>query len=216
MGDKQEHSVFSGAVPRLAFSTARHKTLIDKLKLLIFTIITILVLSIIIWPLTDYGKKGLTLKFERRGNIGDEPVMIKPRLHGVNDDNQQYNVSAEKAVQLDKKTVELYEVDADIYLKNGQWLNITANKGLYDAQIREVDLNGNVNIFLDNGYEVSTEASKVYLKKGRVEGNKPVTVNSPMGVIKANKFVVYNQMDSVKFIGNVHLKAYPKTLNESQ
>jgi hypothetical protein len=97
----------------------------------------------------------------------------------------------------------LDNVEADLTLRDGNWLNATAPHGLLDAPHsanqkcakttcsanQMLDMWGPIAVFSDNGYEVHTTSAHVDMGGGIVRGNKFVRGQGPMGSFYADSFV---------------------------
>lgn len=191
--------------------TLKHSSFIGKLKILIILIVVLLVTAIVIWPLTNVGQKRFKLNFgDAEISKEDEKVrMINPRLHGLDNQNQPYNITADNAVKTDEFNLVLQSLNGDILLKDGGWVNILSDIGNYNIETKKLDLNGSVNLFTDSGYEAFTEIAHVNLNEGMAAGDEEVFIQGPLGTIKANGFVIRENGDNIFFYGGVHLIAYP-------
>lgn len=179
------------------------------LKRSMIVLVAVLLLMMIIWPLTQSGKRSMKMNLSAHtAGTSDEIAtsMVRPRLHGLDSDGQPYNVTAAKATQQDENTIILEEVEGDIYLKDEGWVNLSAQQGNFQVKGKTLTLNGGVNLLMDNGYEMSTEGVLALLDKKHVSGNSPVTVQGPMGVLKAESFELKQTADIITFHGNVHLR----------
>jgi lipopolysaccharide export system protein LptC len=190
----------------------RRNFFVTRLKWGILGLVILLVLFLIIYPLTDYGRSDHSITFVPGDySSGEElPTMVKPRLHGINANNQPYNVSADRAIQHGPKLIELVRLDADMFMDDGSWLTVASNSAMYDLNTRKIEMKGDVNVFVDNGYELATSVATAFVKTSMVKGNAPVVVHGPLGVIKANRFAIKGNAHRVAFSGDVRLRAYPR------
>ena len=67
----------------------------------------------------------------------------------------------------------------DITLKDGTWLALSAEAGVYRKKDELLDLEGNVNLFHDGGYEIATSRARIDLAKNSAEGDEPVVGQGP-------------------------------------
>lgn len=201
---------FSASGPRRL--TRWYSRFVGAMKVLLPLIALLLVALVVIWP----HLKTQDLKF-RIGfaalNLGEdkEPAMINPRFVGTDKNNQPYTITADLARRITDQNsqVELEMPKADITLKDGTWLVLTAQTGLYDSSARTLDLKGNVNLFHDSGYEFLTSAAKIDLAKDIAYGTQPVEGQGPFGQINAQGFKLLDKGKTIYFTGKSKLVLYP-------
>jgi lipopolysaccharide export system protein LptC len=164
----------------------------------------------------DQSKIALT--FVQLGIDKGDLAMFKPRLTGVDSSGNPFVVTADKAHQYphEPDRALLDNVEADLTLRDGNWLNATAPHGLLDAPHaanqkcakttcsanQMLDMWGPIAVFSDNGYEVHTTSAHVDMGNGIVRGNKYVRGQGPLGSFYADSFVF-------KFQG--HVPGAPKS-----
>jgi lipopolysaccharide export system protein LptC len=160
----------------------------------------------------------VTLTFARYGIVNNDLAMVKPKLTGTDSSGNPFVVTADKAVQSahDPNKALLDNVEADLTLRDGNWLNATAPHGLLDAPHatdqkcakttcsanQTLDMWGPIAVFSDNGYEVHTTVAHADFGNGIVRGDKFVRGQGPMGSFYADSFVF-------KFQG--HVTGAPKS-----
>lgn len=182
------------------------------MKRAIVGLVGLLVVVMIVWPLTNMGKRSFKVNLAgSSAPADDKPHMIKPRLHGMDKDGQPYNVTARDALQEDKDNVMMQEVSGDVALKDGGWVSLTADTGHYNVTAKTLDLLGAVNVVTDSGYELTTETARALLHKKEVQGDVSVHLQGPLGTLVADGFNLQGATNTIIFKGNVHLKAYPST-----
>ena len=70
--------------------------------------------------------------------------------------------------------IELDSPQADITLQDGSWITVTANSGRFDRAAEQLSLDGDVNLFHDDGMEMRTELARVDLQESLAWGDQPV------------------------------------------
>ena len=151
----------------------------------------------------DQTKMALT--FEELKIDKNDLAMIKPNLTGTDSSGNPFVVTADEAHQYphSPNRALLDNVEADLTLHDGNWLNATAPHGLLDAPHpanqkcakttcpanQMLDMWGPIAVFSDNGYEVHTTIAHVDMSNGIVRGNKYVRGQGPMGSFYADSFV---------------------------
>jgi lipopolysaccharide export system protein LptC len=132
----------------------------------------------------------MTLIFKQLNLFGNDLMMTKPRLTGVDGNGNPYVVTAEEAIQdaHNSKRAQLKKVEADLTTKSGTWVNLTATRGLLDQGKELLWLSGIIDVFSDNGYEAHTTVARVDMNTGSVIGRKFVWGQGPFGTFYADKF----------------------------
>ncbi|HSM97296.1 MAG TPA: LPS export ABC transporter periplasmic protein LptC [Rhizomicrobium sp.] len=139
----------------------------------------------------------LAMTFEKMGIVANDLSMIKPKLHGTDSEGNPFTVTADKATQnpKDLRKATLTNVEADLSLKDGQWLNATAPHGVLDADARQLMLSGAIAVFTDQGYEMHTDLAHIDLAKGVAVGPHRVTGQGPAGTFVADRFRIERLTD---------------------
>ena len=66
-------------------------------------------------------------------------------------------------------------------------------------------MDGGINAFTDQGYELHTKSAFVDLNKGVLHGHEPVTGQGPMGDISADEFHFDPDTKLLTLTGHVHM-----------
>lgn len=182
------------------------------MKFLLPSIAFILVGLVLVWPEINLSKKGFSLKFSAINRVNPEqPAMINARFVGTDSKNQPYSITADlaKNILLGGSSLELEMPKADIAIKDGTWLAIIANTGVYDQNKKTLMLNGSVNLFHDTGYEFNTESATIDINKGIASSNSDVTGQGPFGNLSAEGLKILNKGGQFLFSGKSKLTIYP-------
>jgi lipopolysaccharide export system protein LptC len=139
----------------------------------------------------------VAMTFEKMGIVSGDLAMTSPKLHGTDSEGNPFTVTADKATQNPKnlRQAALTNVEADLSLKDGQWLNATAPHGILDADARQLSLNGAIAMFTDQGYEVHTDLAHIDLARGIATGPHRVTGQGPQGTFVADRFRIEKLTD---------------------
>lgn len=143
--------------------------------------------------------------FKELGISGGDLAMLEPKLSGTDSSGDPFVVTAAKATQFehDPDRAMLQNVEGDLTLKDGNWLNATSPRGLLDISRSQdphctkitcpskqtLDMFGPVAVFSDNGYEVHTMFAHVDMSAGVAKGNRYVRGQGPLGTFSADSFV---------------------------
>src|SRR5258706_9927855 len=133
----------------------------------------VVVLVYVLQP-RETGRMALT--FERMGRVEGDLAMVKPRLSGTDDDGLPFLVTAASAVQEERGSnrVRLETVVADISLKDGTALHVTATKGVSDTKLHLLEVSGGLRVTSQDGYDARTESAKADLKTGTIPRRRQI------------------------------------------
>lgn len=157
----------------------------------------LLVGLVIGYSLIPRQSQRVAMTFEKMGIVSGDLAMTKPKLHGTDSEGNPFTVTADKAIQDPKnlRQASLINVEADLSLKDGQWLNATAPHGVLNADARQLSLSGAIAVFTDEGYEVHTDLAHVDLARGIATGPHRVTGQGPQGTFVADRFRIEKLTD---------------------
>ena len=132
----------------------------------------------------------VTMGYERMGRVENDLAMVKPRLSGQDARGNPFVITADAVIQDAKnpKRAQLTKVEADLSLGRQGWINADAASGVVDMKAGALDLNGGINVFSGDGYELHTQSASVDLNKGVVHGRQEVTGQGPLGALSADRF----------------------------
>lgn len=157
----------------------------------------LLVGLVIGYSLIPRQSQRVAMTFEKMGIVSGDLAMTKPKLHGTDSEGNPFTVTADKAVQDPKnlRQASLINVEADLSLKDGQWLNATAPHGILNADARQLQLSGAIAVFTDQGYEVHTDLAYIDMERGIATGPHRVTGQGPQGTFVADRFRIERLSD---------------------
>lgn len=186
--------------------------LVTLLKLVLPSVAVGLVAVILLWPQLNpidqrFRLKPVAVSMEDLENLR----MMNPRYVGSDSQDQPYTITADQALQVsgDANVTDLTRPKGDITLNSGTWLSLTADAGTYRKKEQLLDLEGNVNLFHDGGYEILTKRAHIDLVKNNAEGNDPVTGQGPDTELSGEGFRVYDRGQRVIVTGQSRLLIRP-------
>lgn len=135
-------------------------------------------------------------------------IMKNPQYQGVDLRNRPYSVAATQARQLDKETVELENIRADIALENNTWVALNAGSGTLNLTTKQMRLTGGVDVFYAGGYEFRTSEVHIDIQQGSAYGEQPVEGQGPLGTLKAKGFALLDHGKTIFFNDSVTMKIY--------
>jgi lipopolysaccharide export system protein LptC len=120
------------------------------------------------------------------------PDLVIDNLHytGADDKNEPYSLRALQATRPSglHGIYDLTQPEGEITLQSGAWLDSKADYGRYDEIGKKLWLGGNVRIFRDNGYQVTTDEAQVNLDTDDAWGDKPTLIQGGFGTIRGQGF----------------------------
>jgi lipopolysaccharide export system protein LptC len=149
----------------------------------------------------------VTMGFEQLGHVDNDLAMVKPRLSGQDNDGNPFVITADAAVQDAKnpKRAQLKKVEADLSMGAKGWLNANAASGQVDMNAGMLQLNGGINVFSDEGYELHTASAFVDIKRGLMHGTEEVTGQGPGGILRADHFQLDRNNKLLILTGHVQM-----------
>src|ERR1700759_2710169 len=115
----------SGAMAEPIGEPERYTRFVSVMKRVLFGTAILLLGAVIAYGLQPRQQQKMTMIFEKMGIGSGDLSMLKPRLNGLDSDGNPFVVTADTAVQNPKnlRQATLKNVDADVSLKKGRWLN---------------------------------------------------------------------------------------------
>jgi len=192
--------------------TMRYSRFVGWAKLILPSVAGALIVALAAWPYISTSLERLKIVFPKLDitQLRDQK-MINPRYSGVDRQNRPFTVSADAGRQNnedsspDNNLVALDGPKADILTKEGAWVVVTGDTGIYQAQTHFLDLFGHVTMFHDKGYEFKTSTARVDLDSGTAEGHDAISGEGPSGTVSGEGFRVLQKGEIVIFTGKNHL-----------
>lgn len=192
----------------IAPASAARTNLVSTLRFVLPGVAALLIGAVVAWPhlQSTLGRLPLGFLTITRDEI-DQQRMVNPRYIGVDDRNQPFTITASSATRADTKSnlVELDKPKADMALKDGHWVALTATTGTFSQDAQLIQLVDNVSLFHDMGYEFHTRSAYVDVKAGTAYGQEPIEGQGPLGTLKAQGFRIFDKGERVIFTGRAHL-----------
>ena len=127
---------------------------------------------------------------------------------GFDRENQPYDVNALAARQDEKKPDQVYLTTvAGIFKRgSGDTFKITANSGLYNTTVKELDLEGDVTLVSEGRFTARMAKAHVVVADKKLTSNTPVTVDLGSGHIDANGLEITDNGKKILFLNGVRAK----------
>ena len=129
--------------------------------------------------------------------------LVKAKYEGTDAKGRKYTLTADTATRdmNSDQAVLLEKPRADIALDGGSSLTVHANKGRYDNKASKLFLTGGVTAYHDSGYEIHLQDISVDITTRAAASLLPVTVQGPVGELRAQNIAVTDQGMLVVFGG---------------
>lgn len=143
----------------------------------------------------------------------EELTMANPRVTGIDDKGQPYEITAETALQNPgaKETVELIRPRAVSRGADDRTVAY-ADKGLFQSSEKILNLRDGVTVehaIGGDAYVLRTPTAKVSIEDETVESNDGVVGEGEAGTLRADRMRAYNGEGRVVFEGNVSMRIFP-------
>jgi lipopolysaccharide export system protein LptC len=205
-----------GFAPSAALAPRRtgalHSHVVSLLKFLLPAVALGLIALVLLWPQLNPIETGFRLRPVAVSVDDLENLrMVNPRYVGTDAQNQPYTITADQATQVsgDSNTTDLIKPKGDITLKRGTWIALSAETGIYRKQEQLLDLEGNVNLFHDAGYEIVTARAHINLDQGTAKGDDPVVGQGPDMELSGQGFRVFDRGERILVTGQSRLVIQP-------
>jgi len=190
-----------------ALDALRYSQFVALMKRALPLAAAIILAAVLVYSFIPRQPDRVTMTFQSRGVFENDLSMIKPRLTGVDDDGNPFVITADIAIQEPKNIHRgrMKNIQADMTLDNGRWLNTTATEGAFDMDAGTLKLRKGIALFTDDGYELHTASVDVDMKNGQFHGPGTVTGHGPFGTMRADRFEVDHKKQLLHLAGNVHM-----------
>ena len=196
----------------LARAGGSYSRFANSMRIALPLVAVAIVALVISWPqLTEKPKKFSVSVSNMSSTEAGGQQIINARFTGTDAQNRPYSVTADTASQVkdDPDMVDMAFPKADITLQSGAWLALSAETGTFNRKTQALNLQGQVNLFHDMGYELRTAEADILLKEGTASGDKPVSGQGPLGNIQSTGFRILDRGKRVLFTGRSRLIMYP-------
>ncbi|TWB41785.1 LPS export ABC transporter periplasmic protein LptC [Nitrospirillum pindoramense] len=188
-------------------ASARHTRRVNQAKVVLPTLAGLTIAAIALWPLIKETTN------PRPADPGTGQLeMLDAHFLGTDKTDRPVEVRADRAMQESNQDnlIDLVSPEAEITLKNGQWVTLNGDTGRYDKQSGHLTLEGRVTLFHDHGYEFTTDKAEVDTSKNIAWGNARVAGQGPFGDIDAGGFRMTDKGSTIVFTGKARLRLVEK------
>lgn len=186
-------------------SARRYSSFVRSMRVALPSLALMTLGVVLIWPGLQSRVGGLTVSFAHVDQVNSELRMLAPRLTGTDKEGRAYTVTANSAIpeRNDMSRIKMEQIDGDMTLSDGTWVNVTSPYGVYDKLLRRMELTGPINVHTDRGYEMSAKSALVDLAKSAITSDEPVALQGSFGTLEADRGRLEDRGRHVYFDGNV-------------
>ncbi len=165
----------------------RRSHIIRKLRLILPLIALAMTVVVVTWD--QGGRHAQPLKKEEvlpaSQNIENE--LLKPVFNSVDDKNQPYTVTADRAVQSrsNPDLLDLENPKASLTQADKTTLGAQSVKGTYEQKTQKLNLNGDVVLTYSEGYTLKTQELRVDIPTQKAFSGRDVFIEGPAGTLEA-------------------------------
>ncbi len=176
-------------------------------------------MTVVVLTWEDAGRRVEPLKREQVApqteNVQNE--LLKPVFNSVDEKNQPYMVTADRATQ-DRTNPDILNLEkpkAELTMTNGAKLGADANTGIYQQKEQKLNLEGNVHLTHSDGYVLSSEELRVDMVTQKAFSGLDVYVQGPAGTIQSTGLEGDGVSGNLVFTGPAKVVLYSEDINLS-
>lgn len=192
------------AHPAHAAPHHRYSRMVGTLKLVLPSVAVVLLGLVVAWPKLSSTEDGFHISFAQLSSSAVENLsMVNARYYGLNRRNQPFTITADVATE-DKPGSGLIVLDqpkGDFLTAAGKGVYVESRRGFYQQKQQYLDLEGEVSLYHEDGYELHTEKARVDLRTSDVVGTVPVEGHGPQGRIDGSGFRILEKGTRVEVTG---------------
>jgi lipopolysaccharide export system protein LptC len=186
---------------------ARHSRMVRVLRIAVPAVVALVMAGLVAISIFNPFRALAKLPVDM-GNLvvsGTKITMESPHLSGFTPDKRPYELWAKTATQdiTDPDHVELHTVRAKVLMEDQSTVTMDARTGLFDTKTQMLDLRKDIFMQSSTGYEARLDHALVDMGKGTVTSDQPVDVKLLNGTLTADRMVVTEKGDVVRFENNV-------------
>lgn len=195
---------------RSGFARSR---LVSTLKYVLPGLAFAMLVLVAVWPRFAPQEDSFRIDLAAVGPTGGaKPQVLNPRLQGIDSEQRPFHITADLGSRSKAdgggEVYDLTNPKADIVLKDGSWIALNADDGVYESESNILYLTGNVNLFHDEGYEFQTSAARINLENSTASGDEPIDGQGPFGILNAEGFQVLDSGERIVFTGPARMTVF--------
>lgn len=135
----------------------------------------------------------------------DHVAVSTSTITGLDSQKRPYSIAAKTAIQdkAEPKLIKLDEVSGATDRKDGEAITFTSRKGIYNSDVKTLDLDTDVVIQSDGRFTARMDKAHVVVAEKRLTSDVPVAVELSNGRINANGVQITNDGNNILFLNGV-------------
>ncbi|HEX4178514.1 MAG TPA: LPS export ABC transporter periplasmic protein LptC [Rhizomicrobium sp.] len=201
---------WSARVRTTTMEALRYSRFVALMKRLLALGAFLIIAAVLAFFFVQRMPRQLQMSYERLGKVQNDLTMMKPRLAGSDSKGNPYVITADRAVQdtRNAKRAVLKNMEADLSLDKGNWVNAHAKSGLVDMATGQLELYDGIDVFTATGYELHSNSASANLKQSVIHGHEPVTGQGPDGTLRADEFHADRAANILTLTGHVRMTLF--------
>lgn len=182
----------------------RYSRFVGVMKVLLPSLAVVLLGLVVAWPRLGNDEDRFQIGFASISQQAVENLqMVNARYYGIDNRNHPFTVTADLAKEEQPRSgvMLLERPKADFATRDGNGVYVEAVRGYYHQKEQILDLEGEVSLFHDEGYELHTEKASIDLVRSVAEGHVAVTGNGPQGRIQGEGFRIVENGRQIVVLG---------------
>jgi len=212
-GQKHSDALWQPRQVSAESSVAQYSRFVGRMKIALPIVAGVILLLVLFVPQFRGESERFRVGVKTLAEITSDTLsMINARYVGSDEEGRPYSITAKSAREraaeqpsTGQKLIDLVEPRAELTMKDGSWLKISASNGVYDRNQEILDLGGQVDVIQQNGDQVHSTAARISVRDRIASGNAPVSGRGSFGTIAAAGFSVTESGSVVNFTGPVTL-----------
>jgi len=198
---------WSARVRTTAMEALRYSKFVALMKRLLALGAFLTIAAVLAFFFVQRLPRQLQMTYERLGRIENDLTMVKPRLAGADAKGNPFVITADSAIQdaHNPKKASLKNLEADLTVDKGNWLNARARSGMVDMDSGALELRGGIDVFTATGYELHSNSASANLKQSVIHGHEEVTGQGPHGTLRADEFHADRATNLLTLSGHVQM-----------
>ncbi len=137
--------------------------------------------------------------------VTDQITATESTVSGLDRENQPYQVRAGRGWQDGKvpQRVHLETVEGQFHSTSGETYRLSADTGIYDTKVKELDLEGNVVIREAGRFTAMMDRAHVVVEEKKLISDAPVNVSIGGGTIAANGLEISDDGKRIVFLNGM-------------
>ena len=192
---------------RWAHPGSAHDRLVKWIKIALPSAVGVLIAVLALAPLDRRGDVSFILDKKKVQSAQERMLVEKPRYVGTDDKGQQFEITANNAIQRSSEVpiVDISGMSARLAADQGPMV-LGANLARYNLDTQKVAIDGPVQVSGANGYQLATRDVLVDLKQKKIASSGPVAGQMRLGQFQAGQLKADLDSRTVVLDGGARLK----------